>query len=147
MVKTLKKCHNCHTLKDIQSFTIDKKRTDGFSHRCKECQNIFSKQHYQKNKHKYQASLKKNRSRNRLFLYNYKLTHPCVDCGEKDPVVLDFDHRNRGEKTVGVSKMVGAACSIKKIEDEISKCDVRCANCHRRRTVKQLGYYKDIIKN
>ena len=147
MVKTLKKCNNCHTFKGIICYSNCKTTTDGRQRRCKECQRIFSKRHYLKNKDTYRAKQKKIRLERLSFVYNYKLTHPCIDCGEKDPLVLEFDHRNREDKTNTISKMVQNRTTIEKIEDEISKCDVRCANCHRRRTVKQLGYYKDIIKN
>ena len=144
MVKLSKKCSYCKTLKAIQSFPIDKKRTDGCAHRCKECQKIFAKLHYQKNKHKYKATRKYHRKEKLLYAYNYKLSHPCVDCGEKDPIVLDFDHKNPKEKTSGISTMVRNRTCIKRIQIEIAKCDVRCANCHRRRTAKQFGWYNDL---
>jgi hypothetical protein len=144
MVKTSKKCNNCRTLKDIQSFPIDKRRTDGHAYRCKECQKILAKIHYQKNKHKYQVTSKQHRFEKRLFIYNYKLAHPCIDCGEKDPIVLDFDHRNPEDKNGNISRMATNRTTIKKLEREIAKCDVRCANCHRRRTAKQFDWYKNI---
>ncbi len=63
----------------------------------------------------------------------------CCDCGEADPVVLEFDHR--GEKRGDVSTMATWA-SLATLREEIAKCDIRCANCHRRRTYASLGSYR-----
>jgi hypothetical protein len=79
--------------------------------------------------------------RNHNFIYNYLLTHPCVDCGETRPPVLEFDHINN-DKEFNISHMVSSAFSIKRIEAEITKCEVRCANCHRIKTAKQYEYRK-----
>jgi hypothetical protein len=71
-------------------------------------------------------------------LRNYQLilTHlaqaACLDCGQTDPFVLQFDHRER--KANHVSWLVGSGCSARRLTDELAKCDIRCANCHRRRT-------------
>jgi hypothetical protein len=78
-------------------------------------------------------------NRNAQFVLDYLRTHPCVDCGESDPVVLEFDHV-RGKKDGSISAMVSAGRPIAVIQAEIEKCDVRCANCHRETTVTQLGW-------
>ena len=77
----------------------------------------------------------------RRFIVGYLQEHPCVDCGEADPVVLQFDHV-RGEKTTEVSRLLGPGFSVAGILREIEKCDVRCANCHARRTAIQRDYYR-----
>jgi hypothetical protein len=59
-----------------------------------------------------------------------------VDCGESDPIVLEFDHI-RGKKVGDVSTLAGQAFSWHKLSAEIAKCEVRCANCHRRRTYER----------
>ncbi len=69
----------------------------------------------------------------RAAILHYLQTHPCVDCGESDPVVLDFDHV-RGVKVMDISSMVAAGHPWSTIQTEIAKCDVRCSNCHRRIT-------------
>lgn len=75
---------------------------------------------------------RRRRNAYRSFIDGYKSEHPCVDCGESDPVVLDFDH------VLGKKKFnIGSAASGKTIAEivaEIEKCEVRCANCHRRAT-------------
>lgn len=68
----------------------------------------------------------------RAMVRDYKSTHPCVDCGESDVRCLDFDHI--GEKKFAVS--TGMGYRMETIMEEISKCVVRCANCHRKKHVK-----------
>ena len=65
---------------------------------------------------------------------DYKRLHPCVDCGESDIRCLDFDHRDRSQKTNTISMLVLKRWSLARIQAEIDKCDVRCANCHRKKT-------------
>ena len=66
----------------------------------------------------------------------------CVDCNEDDPVVLDFDHVDRKEKFRSVAKLIRQGAAIVKLQAEIDKCVVRCANCHRRKTAKELGWFR-----
>lgn len=68
---------------------------------------------------------------------------PCADCGLRfHPVCMDFDHRDPSEKVRNISAMV--AQNWETIEIEIAKCDLVCANCHRIRTSKQLGYFYEV---
>jgi HNH endonuclease len=72
------------------------------------------------------------------FLVKYFASHPCTDCGENDPVVLDFDHLDPEAKCFDISQGL-AYRSWQSIHDEIAKCEVVCANCHRRRTAQRRG--------
>ena len=66
----------------------------------------------------------------------FKLESGCVDCGyDKDPQALDLDHV-RGDKIAVVSRLVKTA-SLERIVDELDKCEVVCANCHRLRSVNR----------
>ena len=76
------------------------------------------------------------------YVLRFFRSHPCVDCGETDIVVLEFDHRNQFDKDYEVSQMIQRRMPANKIIDEISKCDVRCANCHRRKTVKETKSWR-----
>jgi hypothetical protein len=74
---------------------------------------------------------KKYYSRNRQFVNDYLAAHPCLDCGETDIDVLEFDHRDPKLKRNNLAVMM--SYGLKAITDEIAKCDVRCANCHHKK--------------
>lgn len=57
-----------------------------------------------------------------------------------DPIVLEFDHKDGSDKFESITQMIADNASWEKIVAEIEKCDVRCANCHRRRTASQFNY-------
>lgn len=64
---------------------------------------------------------------------------PCLDCGERFPsVCMDFDHV-RGEKRIGIAKMVVQTFSVENLLEEIAKCELVCSNCHRIRTHRNDG--------
>jgi L-lysine 2,3-aminomutase len=69
---------------------------------------------------------------------DYLKDHPCIDCGESDPVVLDFDHIDPSQKTQTISRLMSGHRKWETILPEVRKCVVRCANCHRRRTRQQI---------
>lgn len=112
---------------------------------CRECQREYGRADYIKNKAAYVAKAKRNGDRYKLEMYEWLLaffkTHSCIDCGEKDPVVLDFDHRNGAEKEAEVFVLVSRLKRYEAAKREIEKCDVRCANCHRRKTAKEQNWY------
>ncbi len=75
------------------------------------------------------------------FVLDYFHTHPCVDCGIGEPVVLEFDHRDPRMKTANVGWLICSG-SLEDLKAEIAKCDVRCGNCHRRKTLLQFPSYR-----
>jgi hypothetical protein len=107
----------------------------------------YARQHYENNRERYKeqsrASNKQRIEGNRLQLWIYLLSHPCVDCDESDPIVLQFDHLPGLEvKFMDVSKMVHDGYSWATITKEIKKCEVVCANCHIRRTATRGKWFK-----
>jgi hypothetical protein len=75
------------------------------------------------------AWTRKRYLKGKQFIYSYLESHPCVDCGERDVRVLDFDHVKG--KTRNVQDLLMG--TVARIQSEITRCEVRCANCHRRR--------------
>jgi transcription elongation factor Elf1 len=69
-------------------------------------------------------------------LKEIKETSGCIDCGEKNHIVLDFDHLQ--DKKYNISRMIHDGFSWAAIKKEIAKCEVVCANCHRIRTYNRL---------
>jgi hypothetical protein len=64
-----------------------------------------------------------------------------VDCGETDIVVLEFDHVGEaGSKQFNISDATRFGYGMAKIKAEIAKCEVRCANCHRKKTYERGGW-------
>ncbi len=139
----MKECKWCNKLKTLSAYTKNKREKDGYRRTCRECSTTYERARYQGNPlvRVRQAKGQTDKLyRNRLFLYNYLKYHPCVDCGEPDPIVLEFDHV-RGEKKAAISQLVAQCNAIATIQKEIDKCEVRCANCHRRKTSKQFSWY------
>lgn len=141
-----KHCAKCDTLKDIEEFGKNRAKKDGRASTCKSCRNGYAQDWYAGNSEAHKAAVKNSKSVRKqnvqALVMQYLLDHPCVDCGETDIEVLDFDHREPSEKTHGIAKLVSNGAAWDKIAAEIVKCDIRCANCHRRRTGRQFGWYR-----
>jgi hypothetical protein len=84
---------------------------------------------------------KRHRIKVRAKLFDFLSSKSCIDCGEKDPRVLDFDHKKSSDKFKPISQMLSGHYSWKSLESEIKKCDIRCANCHRRKTYIQFNCF------
>lgn len=113
--------------------------------KCRDCQRAYSRDHYRRNRATYLGRVRARsirfRSENTARLVAYLLQHPCVDCGEADPLVLHFDHV-RDVKCCDISQMIRMDASWERILAEIAKCDVRCVNCHFRRHALARGSRK-----
>ena len=141
-------CTICKEGKPHSEFNKNKTTGDGLNNLCRVCSNARSKKYYQDNKeHHKKIVLTRNKkliNENRQKLFDFYKNNSCVDCGNNNPIVLELDHKDDVEKINTVSYMIHAGFSWKNISNEISKCDVRCANCHRIRTAVQFGWYKDL---
>ena len=140
----MKICIGCHLEKPESEFS---RKGKGFQSRCKACCKIYHQHYYENNKEKYFAKkrLNKNRQRTRLrkILWDAK-QRPCHDCGGTfHPWVMELDHREDTNKIEAVSNLVGRGCTDEKLRNEINKCDVVCANCHRMRTFHRLQNRKN----
>jgi hypothetical protein len=110
----------------------------------KEWQKQYQKKRYEENK-EYRKKLSDQQLKERKeWFRNLVSKLSCIKCGENHPGCLDFHHRDPAQKENEVTVMVVNKCSRERILKEISKCDVLCANCHRKyhyeqRTVSMKG--------
>lgn len=140
----MKKCWKCKEEKKENCFAKNSHKLDGLQTACKDCKKILDKIHYTLNKVRMRKQIDVSQEKRRKIayqnLFKYLLEHPCVDCLEKDPLVLEFDHFK--DKKVEVSKLISSGYVWQTILKEIEKCEVRCANCHKRKTAKQFFVHK-----
>ena len=138
-------CSRCRVAMALSEFPVKNAAKGWYGSYCRPCCRDYGREHYRKNVATYVARAGAHaaieRSRNRLFVADYLLTHPCIACGESDPIVLEFDHRESGAKNDEVSRLVRTS-GLGAVQAEIEKCDVRCGNCHRIRTTGQFGSYR-----
>lgn len=132
-------CSMCGEEKPLSHFYRGKRYAGGYKSYCMACHKADPSQQPGAKRESRQAMLQ----RNRRYVWDYYCSHPCVDCGEADPIVLEFDHV-RGEKLAGVSQLVNNGRSLEVIQEEIDKCEVVCVNCHRRRTAKTQDWYATV---
>lgn len=142
------RCTGCGVTKDLSEFPLRDASRGTLQRRCRTCVAANSRAHYRAHTARYlaQAALRNEnlRTENNEELLSYLASHPCVDCGESDPTVLEFDHRDPRDKSAEVSRLLHTA-SWSIVRLEIDKCDVRCGNCHRRRTAKQFGWSRQAL--
>ncbi len=130
------RCSTCKEIKLEQEFSYRKKALGSQQLRaeCRACQAIYKQEYYKAHRESLivasMAAKKKGCNRNRKWVREYKQSHPCQHCGEKDFRVLIFHHLR--DKSFCIATMIRNACSIERIKKEIEKCIVLCANCHSR---------------
>lgn len=137
-------CPRCRRLRPAGAFAWWSREAGIRQPWCRDCHNAHKRAFYAQNRDAEIARARRRQTaiiaENLPRLRAYLEQHPCVDCGERDVDVLDFDHLR--DKRNNVTTMVWAGLLWRTIEAEIAKCEVRCANCHRRTTAKQRGYYE-----
>ena len=137
----MKKCTKCKWMRPESEYCKYYRNKDGLRSQCKVC----DKEYDQANKEHRNKRKNRNKKLKRKELYtklmDYIKDKPCP-CGESDFVVMEFDHRDMSSKEFNISEAMTKCYSWEKILRELEKCDPLCANCHRRKTAKDMGWYQ-----
>ena len=127
----MKQCSKCEQDKPLSAFRKDKTKKSGYQHFCKECAKTYYRSVYsEKYSDKYNERNNKRRAHHMSLLTEYKNSLQCVVCGESENVCLDFHHLDPNMKDFSIATSMGRNWSA--IEEELKKCVVLCANCHRK---------------
>lgn len=158
-IELAKRCTTCGDTKVISKFPPNKRYRLGVSSRCKACAQEATYRWRRANADVYRANAAARmrayyaanpglsarqsaarRKANREFVRRVLSERSCTDCGTSDIQLLEFDHV-RGTKSAGIAHLVQHG-GIARIQEEIAKCEVVCANCHRKRTIDRAGHHR-----
>jgi len=142
-------CSKCGKQTEDRAFATYKHRDGRIGRRtvCKKCRasyqddnfekmKAYRKQYNIKNRTKKATEQSKRRQAVKLVIDKIKSETPCCDCGRKfHPVAMDFDHIKGKRKSI--ASMYSQAYKIDLILEEIERCEVVCACCHRIRTMER----------
>lgn len=134
------RCTKCGKKQDSGSFYGNGK--GGKRSDCKRCHRKTmrprSLAHYRANRNYYRERNRKRSAEIIAYIRAYKAGKSCMDCGKPYPFwILDFDHRIGADKDEMLSRVYRRGWSLARVQREIDKCDLVCANCHRDRTYKR----------
>lgn len=142
----MRTCGRCKEEKSPEEFAWRRKAQGQRDNYCRPCRTAYKHEHYVRHRQRYIDSAHRRTERivaeRTAYLVSFFREHPCVDCGEGDPLVLEFDHLR--EKQFGIGKGMRER-PWQDVLAEIAKCDVVCANCHRRRTNRRGGFIRTLV--
>lgn len=130
-------CSRCLTKKPLNSayFYRSRAQRGGFHPECKDCakqsDHITNKSYYRLNSKRIMDRVRHRRTEIILFIESYKCEHLCVLCGFADYRALEFHHRDPAQKDISIGKAAKSGWSHQRILNEVAKCDLLCANCHK----------------
>jgi hypothetical protein len=145
--RTTKYCPKCKETLDKTAFNKETAAPDGLMSWCRSCLKSHLKAHREKNKAENNTSYTSRFDVRRRAMVNEIITplrqRPCMDCKKTYSIdVMEFDHA-RGEKIANISEIHHAGTSdiemMKTLKEELLKCDVCCANCHKERTISRYA--------
>lgn len=134
----IKRCYVCKQEKDVSEFYLSSTAQDSYQGRCKVCSLKTANEHYRNNKQTFAERANSLLRRIIDWVDTIKTKYGCCVCGISNPKCLDFHHVNPSEKLDGVGNLVRKKSRIK-VAEEINKCVVICANCHR------LTHFGDVV--
>jgi hypothetical protein len=139
-VDAVKRCCTCKQVQPLEAFNRMSSAKDGRQASCRDCNKAYHYAHWERHMAQIRRRSKAVLEENKRRMVAYLLAHPCVDCSEADIVVLEFDHLR--DKTASVSALMLQGHEWARVLAEIAKCEVVCANCHRRRTARRANSYR-----
>lgn len=141
-----RRCGRCGQQKPVSDFAWRRKARGQRDNYCRPCRAQYKQEHYTANCERPVANALRRKQvlvvERAAYLIQLFSENPCVDCGETDPLVLEFDHL--GGKEFNISRGLRNT-SWQRLIDEIAKCEVVCANCHRRRTALRGGFARAAV--
>jgi hypothetical protein len=139
-------CGRCGQPKPIEDFAWRRQSRGQRDNYCRPCRAAYKREHYAKHHGRYIENAKQRKRATALARVERLLEifrkRPCADCGETDPLVLEFDHV--GDKRFNIAKGI-RDLPWPTVLDEIARCEVVCANCHRRRTAHRAGFARAVV--
>lgn len=142
----MRRCGRCGEEKPLGEFAWRRKDRGQRDNYCRPCRSAYKHEHYSRNKQRYVDTAARRTRRilaeRTAYLIAFLRENPCTDCGEADPIVLEFDHLR--EKRFGIASGIRER-PWKEVLAEIEKCEVVCANCHRRRTSRRGGFIRSLM--
>jgi hypothetical protein len=133
-----RRCGRCKLDLPLASFNRHPKK--GHQSWCRECFRVYLRDRRQLLIEQTRRAERRRKAEAKAYLLEYLAAHPCVDCGEVDIVVLEFDHL--GEKRAEISRLVEQGLSLRALRNEVRRCEVVCVNCHRRRTARRGRWHR-----
>lgn len=134
----MKTCQKCKQEKPIAAYGARKDSKDGRQYICRPCKAEAHQARREANLASILAAKSRRANTARDFIIEFFKSNPCVDCGNSDMRVLEFDHV-RGDKFCGVGKLAREGRNLELVKQEIAKCEVRCKNCHTIKTYERMG--------
>lgn len=131
------RCSRCAHLLPLTSFN---RMGAGRQAYCRPCFKAYYREHRDELRPRWYAVTRTRVDRARAFVLAHMAARACADCGERDAVVLEFDHREA--KAADVADLAAAGRGLDVLAAEMAKCDVVCASCHRRRTARRADWIR-----
>jgi len=146
----MKICSKCGKQKEESEFFVKEKISGRLHAQCKQCYKIHRKSYYDQHYAKYgdeyrkRANIRRDKVRKELHdnMVAFLKNKTCIICGEPDVRTFEFDHIEPALKSFGISQGIRAGKKWVEILEEIKKCRILCANCHKIHTANQRGWYK-----
>jgi len=127
----MKKCTKCDSDKPLTEFYKAVRMKDGYQSSCKSCADVSTKGSRAKNPKKYHNMRYSYAKQRQAYITSLKMQSGCVCCGEDELCCLDFHHLDPTQKKFNISS-AATKCGWGVLLEEIQKCVIVCANCHRK---------------